>query len=448
MRPSLQRRLLLLVLGATALVWLATLAFTWRDARHETAELLDAHLAQAAALLIVQAASGEIEEVDTEHAPMLHRHARKVAFQVWEKGRELRLHSVNAPNQPLGTRQEGFSDRVVDGQAWRVFTAWDDSHEMLVHVGERMGVRNDLADRLVGGLLAPLLLAVPALAALLWLAIRGGLRPLTGLRDQVARRDPANLAPIEDAHAPAEVVPLIEQLNRLFERIRASLERERRFTADAAHELRTPVAAIKAQAQVARVAGSDGARNHAIDQVVSGADRAGRLVDQLLTLARVDAVDLGRLAVHPLRPIAEEVLAHAAPRALAAGMTVELAEGPDPGIRCEPGLIAVLLRNLVENAIAHAGGGRVLVALTQQPAGAALSVSDEGPGIAPQDRARAMERFHRLESAAEGGSGLGLSIVQRIAELHGASVQLGAGAQGRGLRVEVTFPLAPDPRAN
>jgi two-component system sensor histidine kinase QseC len=143
-RPSLQRRLLLLALGATAAVWIATIAFTWFDARHEIDELLDAHLAQAAALLIVQTA-GEIEEVDVEHAPMLHRQARKVAFQVWESGRTLRVHSVNAPNEPLGTREEGFGDQVVEGQRWRVFTAWNAERDMLIHVGERSRVREELA---------------------------------------------------------------------------------------------------------------------------------------------------------------------------------------------------------------------------------------------------------------------------------------------------------------
>jgi two-component system sensor histidine kinase QseC len=437
-RPSLQRRLLALVLGATALVWLATIAWTWLDARHEIDELLGAHLAQAAALLIVQTA-GEIEEIDTEHAPLLHRHARNVAFQVWEEGSTLRLHSVNAPNQPMGTREEGFGDRMIDGQGWRVFTAWDASREMLIHVGERTEVRGGLAEELAEGLLRPLLLALPALGLLLWLAIRGGLRPLLGLRTEVARRDPENLTPIEDARAPQEVVPLIEQLNRLFERIRASLERERRFTADAAHELRTPVAAIKAQAQVARLAAGDEARNHALDQVISGADRAGRLVEQLLTLARLDALDASRLASHPLRPIVAGAMADVAPAALARGVALDLVDGPDAPVRCEPGLVGVLVRNLVDNAVNHARAGTVRVALDAGAGRTVLSVIDEGQGIPPADREKVLQRFYRLETAGEGGSGLGLSIVQRIAALHGATLRLTEGAGGTGLRVEVTF---------
>jgi two-component system sensor histidine kinase QseC len=438
-RPSLQRRLLTLALAATALVWLATIGFTWFDARHEIDELLDAHLAQAASLLIVQTAAGEIEEIDTEHAPLLDKHARKVVFQVWEEGRRLRVHSVNAPNQPLGTEAEGFSDRVVEGRAWRVFTAWDAGREHLIHVGERADVRRELENDLAKGLLGPLLLALPALGVLLWIAIRGGLRPLLGLREELARRDPENLAPIERGRAPREVVPLIDQLNRLFERITRSLERERRFTADAAHELRTPVAAIKAQAQVARMAAGEDARHHALDQVVNAADRAGRLVQQLLTLARLDAVDPGQLAPHPLRALAAGVLAEAAPSALARGVTLALTDGAEVEVRCAPELVAVLLRNLLDNAVAHAGSGSVRVDVCSEPAHAVLAVTDSGPGIPPDERAKVLQRFYRLESAGAGGSGLGLSIVQRIAEIHGATLALGAGEGGKGLRVEVAF---------
>jgi two-component system sensor histidine kinase QseC len=443
MRPSLQRRLLWLILGATIVVWVVTIVSTWLDARHEIDELLDAHLAQAAALLIVRS-TGEIEEVDIEHAPILHPDARKVAFQVWEEGRSLRLHSLNAPSQPLGTAAEGFSDRVIEGQAWRVFSAWDASREMLIHVGERADVRAELADELAEGLLRPLLLALPALAVLLWLAIRGGLRPLLALRTELARRDPENLAAIDDAHAPREVVPLIDQLNRLFERIRHSLERERRFTADAAHELRTPIAAIKAQAQVAQLAGSDAVRAHALEQVVTGADRAARLVDQLLTLARLDAVDLRTLAPHPLRRLVAEVLAERAPALLAQGMSVELSDGPELHVRCEPALITALLRNLLDNAGLHARAGTVHVSVQQADGRAVLAITDAGPGIPVEARQKVLQRFHRLESAGAGGSGLGLSIVQRIAALHGATLELKPGAGGTGLRVEVAFSLVPE----
>jgi two-component system sensor histidine kinase QseC len=439
--PSLKRRLLLLALGATALVWLATVLVTWLDARHEIDEVLDGHLAQAAALLIAQL-SDELDEIETEHAPLLHKDARKVAFQIWEKGERLGLHSANAPQQPLGTGEEGFGDRVVDGVRWRVFTSWDASGDYLVHVAERMALRRELSAQLAFGLLWPLLVALPILGGVLWLAVTRGLRPLQDLTRAVAAREPDNLAPLDAAHAPREVVPLVEQLNRLFGRIAQSFERERRFTADAAHELRTPVAAIKAQAQVAQSASAADARDHALEQVVAGAERAARLVEQLLTLARLEAIDRGALEACDLRAIAARVLAELAPAALARGAQLELSDGPHVELRCLPALVEVALRNLVDNAVRHGGGGAVRVLVAREAAHALLRVADEGPGIPQSDRAEVLRRFHRLPEAGEGGSGLGLSIVERIAQLHGATLTLGSGEGGQGLRVELRFPLA------
>ena len=441
MKPSLKRRLLVLALSATALVWLATVLFTWLDARHEIDEVLDAHLAQSAALLIAQV-SREIDEIETEHAPLLHRQARKVAFQVWEEGSRLGLHSANAPQQPLGTREAGFSERMVEGKRWRVFTSWDASGEYLIHVGERMALRQELAAQLALGLLQPLLIALPLLGVLLWVAVSRGLRPLAALAGDVARREPDNLAPLDATRTPREVLPLVEQLNRLFGRIAQSFERERRFTGDAAHELRTPVAAIKAQAQVAQLASSVQAREHALAQVVAGAERASRLVEQLLTLARLDTIDPGALKPCSLRTLAAQVLAEMAPAALSRGTRLELIDGLDAEVKCIATLIEALLRNLVDNAVRHGAGGAVRVVVGQEPGHPILSVVDQGPGIPEGERANVLHRFHRLPEAGEGGSGLGLSIVQRIAEIHGAALSLATGDAGRGLRVDVRFAAA------
>ncbi|HSP96842.1 MAG TPA: ATP-binding protein [Candidatus Dormibacteraeota bacterium] len=437
MTPSLRGRLLALALGATALVWGGTVVVTWFDARDEVDEVMDAHLAQAAALLIVQLGE-EIEDVELEHVPALHRDARAVAFQIWEHGRRLRLHSANAPAAPLGTGSEGFSDRTIDGQRWRVFSAWDRSRDFLVHVGERSELRATLVRRMVAGIVAPLLVALPLLALLLWWAVRRGLLPLQRLADEVGRRQPESLTPL-DARAPREVVPLIEQLNRLFARIAQSLERERRFTADAAHELRTPVAAIKAQAQVARLAGGAAPRDHALAQVVAAADRAGRLVEQLLQLSRLESGTPPAFADCSLRPLAREVLAELAPQAIARRVALELDDGPEVVVRGVAELLGAQLRNLVDNGLRH-GAARVRVRIESGAAAATVSVVDDGPGIAAAEREHVLQRFHRLASAGEGGSGLGLSIAQRIAEIHGGRMALSDGDDGRGLRVTVELP--------
>jgi len=438
-RTSLKQRLLVLALAAITLVWLGATAFTYLDAREEFDEVLDAHLAQAAALLIVQA-THEIDELETEHAPLLHKYARRVAFQVWEKGQQLRLHSANAPQQPLANRERGFSDNTIDGKRWRVFSTWDESGEYLIHVAERTDVREELARDIAGNLLRPMWFSLPLLALLLWVAVMRGLRPLDKLAREVEQREPDNLAALDASTAPREVVPLIERLNRLFLRIEASMQKERRFTADAAHELRTPVAAIKAQAQVARAASAEAERIHALDNAILGCDRAAHLIDQLLTLARVDTLDRGMAEPCRLRDIAAEAIAALAPAALEKGVQLELLAGDETVVRGNPGLLRVLLRNLLDNSMRHSPSGTtVQVSIAQEPGAVCLSVSDNGPGIPEQERDKVLERFYRPLGTQASGSGLGLSIVKRIAEVHDAALQILPAGEGRGLRVTVSF---------
>ncbi len=438
-RTSLKQRLLALAMAAITLVWLGATAFTYHDAREEFDEVLDAHLAQVAALLVVQA-THEIDELETEHTPLLHKYARRVAFQVWEKGQQLRLHSANAPQQPLASKERGFSDNIIDGKRWRVFSTWDESGEYLIHVAERSDVREELARGIAGNLLRPLWFSLPLLALLLWIAVMRGLRPLDKLAREVEQREPDNLAALDASSAPREVVPLIERLNRLFIRIDASMQKERRFTADAAHELRTPVAAIKAQAQVARAASREAERIHALDNAILGCDRAAHLIEQLLTLARVDTLDRSTAEPCQLRGIAAEAIAALAPAALKNGVQLELLEGDEATVRGNHGLLRVLLRNLLDNSIRHTSPGTsVQVSIVREPGAVCLSVSDNGSGIPEQERDKVLERFYRPLDTQASGSGLGLSIVKRIAEVHDATLQMQPVSEGKGLRVTVSF---------
>jgi len=438
-RASLKQRLLALVLAAIALIWIGTAVFTYHDARKEFDELLDAHLAQAAALLVVQT-SHELDEIETEHTAMPHKYSPRIAFQVWEGGKILRIHSANAPSQPLATREEGFSDSVIDRQWWRVYSLWDGSGEYLIHVAERADVREHLARTIAQNLLQPVLISLPLLAILLWVAVAHGLQPLVKLTREVEQREPDNLAPLDAGAAPREVVPLIERLNRLFIRIAASIQKERRFTADAAHELRTPVAAIKAQAQVAQAASSKEERMHALDNAILGCDRATHLIEQLLTLSRLDTLEGGVAEPYPLKDIASEVIASLAPVALEKGVRLELLADDEAFLRCNPELLRVLLRNLLDNSIKHtAPGTSVQVKISRDAGVISMSVSDDGPGIPEQELKKVSERFYRPLGTQASGSGLGLSIVKRIAEVHNASLQIGAAGNGRGLRVTVLF---------
>ena len=436
---SLKRRLLALTLTTVVVVWIAATAFTYFDAREEFGEILDAHLAQSATLLVVQS-THDLDEIETEHAPLLHKYSRRVAFQVWEGGRVLRLHSANAPAQRLSSQEQGFSNTIIDGHRWRVFSTWNESRNNLIQVAERTEARDELARDVAGNLLQPLWFSLPLLALLLWIAVARGLRPLVKLTDEVAQREPDNLVALDAESAPREVLPLIERLNQLFVRIAASLQKERRFTADAAHELRTPVAAIKAQAQVARMASTDAERMHALNNAILGCDRAAHLIDQLLTLARIDT--LGNEATEPcqLRNIAAEVIAALAPTALAQNVRLELTEGDEVTVHGNPILLRILLRNLIDNSVRHTQAGTsVQIDVTNVGRQVRLSVSDSGPGIAEAELERVSERFYRPLGTQASGSGLGLSIVKRIAEVHAASLQLATGTNRSGLRVTVTF---------
>lgn len=445
---SLRARLLGGVLLAVTLVWIGVATTGWLRTRHETEELFDAHLAQAAAVLVAMLSSEEEEEegddreLEIEHAPELHRYARNVAFQVWEGGSVLRLHSGNAPRQRLAAIDKGFADATIDGARWRVFSTWAFDGRVLVQVGERMDAREEVGARIAWHLLLPLAVALPLLAFGLSLAVGRALGPLRLLAAAVAARDPRRLEAVSVEGVPSEVRPLVERLNELFSRIHASVERERAFTADAAHELRTPLAAIRAQAEVARASEDDASRRRALGQVIAGCDRAARLSEQLLTLARLESGEWReRLGPCDLAVVAREAVAELAATAHTRGVALAFVASGSVSVRGDAALLHVLIRNLVDNAVRYgAAGEQVRVSLETQAAGVLLRVEDEGPGIAASERAFVLGRFRRGLGTKESGAGLGLAIVQRIAELHEASLTLAEGPHGRGLSVLVRFP--------
>lgn len=437
---SLRRRVLTFALSAVALVWLCSAVYSYIDVRHEADEILDGYLAQSAAMLAAQG-SENLDEIEFEHAPQLHKYARRVAFQLWDQGRVLRLHSSNAPDRRLLERDEGFGNVVIDGHAWRAFSSWDARRSVLIQVGEERSARDAIAASVARSLLTPLLIALPVLAALLWWAVASGLQPLRKLGAQVAHRDPDNLSPLDAGSPPAEVAPLVGSLNRLFERVVASLARERRFTADAAHELRTPIAALRTQAQVALGATADDERTKALRQVLAGCDRATRVVDQMLTLARLDPARPRPFLSCNLGPIIRAALAEAAPSAMRKSIEVELVGDDAHTVTGDPALLAILARNLIDNAVRYGmPGTRVRASLMRHADTVELQVADDGPGVPPAELGRLGERFYRRTGTGETGSGLGLSIVRRIAEVHGGTVQFRAAETGTGLVVSVRLP--------
>lgn len=444
---SLQGRLLALVLGVVAVVWGVTAALTWLDVRHELDELLDSHLAQAAALLVVQQA-GEIEDDDHAiNAPSLHRYAPKVAFQVFHE-RRLSMRSSNAPAQPMlaltGGGESGFRTVEMDGETWRVFAAHGRERDTQVFVGEQVRSRNAILWAVLRSGLTPMLFALPLLAVVAWWAVRQGVAPLRALGRTLAQRQPQALHPVAVDGAPAEMAPMLDALNGLFQRIGELMAAERRFTADAAHELRTPIAAIRAQAQVAFASADDAERRHALGATLQGCDRATRLVEQLLTLSRLESGSAPALAALDAVAVARQVVADAAGLALAKRQSLAL-EAPDAlPVQAEATLLSVLARNLVDNAIRYSPEGASVRVLVRGAAeGVELVVEDSGPGMSAADIQHLGERFFRVIGSGQSGSGLGWSITRRIATVLGAQVAVARSASLGGLAVTVRLASVP-----
>lgn len=438
---SLQARLLALVLGLVTLVWLGAAVMTWVDARHELDELLDGHLAQAAALLVVRqaAADGDDEMAD---APSLHKYAPRVAFQVFHRGR-LVMRSANAGAVPMAATIHGFTTvRLTDGTDWRVFATQGAERDVQVFVGEQTATRSAILRAVLRSVLLPLVFALPLLALAGWWAVRRGLLPLRHLSEALSERRPETLAPVVLQDLPAEMQPLVQALNGLFGRIEGMVESERRFTADAAHELRTPIAAIRAQAQVALGAGADDVqRQHALQATLAGCDRATRLVEQLLTLARLEAAPLADATPADLGELARRAAADLAPAALARRQTLELEAGAPCRVPGPPALLGVLIRNLIDNALRYSPeGAQVRVSVGSEAGHAVLRVQDSGPGMPEPALARLGERFFRVPGQEQPGSGLGWSIVKRIATVLGAEVEVSRSELLGGLAVVVRWP--------
>lgn len=440
---SLQGRLLVLVLGLVTGAWVATATLTWIDVRHELGELLDSHLAQAAALLVVQQ-TGEIEDDHRVDAPTLHRYAPKVAFQVFHEGR-LALRSANAPAAPMldiaGRAADGFKTIDIAGTAWRVFATHGREGDVQVFVGEQVRSRNSILWAVLRSSLGPMLFALPLLALAAWFAVREGVAPLRLLGRTLAQRTPHALQPIAVNGAPSEMAPMLDALNGLFKRIAELLESERRFTADAAHELRTPIAGIRAQAQVALGATADTERTHALQATLQGCDRATRLVEQLLTLSRLESGAEHSLVAVDLAASAKQVVAEVAPLALSKQQIVEVDANDPCTVQGDATLLSVMVRNLVDNAIRYSPPGAIVkVAVSNEQGGVRLSVEDSGPGMAPADMERIGERFFRVVGSGQDGSGLGWSVARRIAAVHRAVVRVARSESLGGLSVEVRFP--------
>lgn len=431
---SIRRRLLVGLLAVVLCGGLIAAFGVYLQARREANELFDYQLKQMALSLRDQT----FNPFAADEPPELGE-SFDFVIQVWGRDGVRLYYSHPRPALPNRARL-GYETVATPEGLWRVFSL--QQRGLTFQVAQPMSVRDELAATAALRTLIPFLLLLPALGLLVWFTVGRGLRPLEAMARAVKARTPTALHPLPDSGTPEEIRPLVAALNDLLLRLDRTLGAQRRFVADAAHELRTPLTALRLQIQLAERAVTADERAAAFTTVKEGLTRAAHLVDQLLTLARqepevaerpVGAVDLGDLA----RQIIAEHMLLAAAKSIDLGM----ARGEAVTINGDRDGLRVMLRNLVDNAVRYTpGGGKIDVSVFAGAEGPIVEVADNGPGIAPADRARVFDRFYRGAGQDLPGSGLGLAIVKNVADRHRARVILADGPDGKGLAVRILFP--------
>lgn len=367
---------------------------------------------------------------------------QKFLFQVWDKDGNLLMHSTK-PVVSLKDTPYGFSDKVIDGNDWRIFTTYDPRMQVKLVVAELYNIRRELADDIARSNANILLITYPVFGILVWFIISFALRSVVRVTNEISNRASTYLEPVQLTEIPIEIKPLVAELNQLFIRLKLAFERNKRFAADAAHELRTPLAALKTHVQVALKADNDIDRKKALQKVIESVDRSSHVVAQLLTLSRLgDEEGLTDIKPVDLHKLATEILAYLAPHALEKNVEIELAPPPPrPIVTGNDTAIGILIRNIVDNAIRYTPeNGEVKVSIIDTDHSIIFRVTDTGTGIPVELRERVFERFYRILGTKASGSGLGLAIVSQIAALHHATIHLDTPPNGVGLQFDVAFP--------
>jgi two-component system, OmpR family, sensor kinase len=428
---SLRRRLLWLVLATIALVSLLQASSTYRTALQQADAMFDDHLQEVARSIrgggIPLAAPGGEGDADSSD----------FVVQIWSPDGTQIFSSTGRvlPSQAV----LGFSDIAVAGVRYRVYSMQTPRHT--VQIAQDLDARQSRARALALRAVLPVALLAPLLMMAVGWLISRSLAPVERMRRQVAGRKADDLSPLPDAGLPEEVLPLVRELNALFARARLAFTAQRQFVADAAHELRSPLTALKLQAQALRRAPDDAT----ITRLNEGIERAIQLLGQLLVLAREesDQADAAQWQAVELQDLARLAASEVLPDAQARGIDLGLARPEKVTVSGQPQALEILLRNLLDNAVKYTPeGGRIDISLLLQGGAPCLVVEDSGPGISEAERERAFDRFYRVAGTSAAGSGLGLAIVKTIASRHGASVRLDRSERLGGLKVEVRFPAA------
>lgn len=441
---SLRKRLFVILVAATGIIWLSAVAWIYLGSKAQLEHVLDTRLQEAARMVSSLVAGGNMAAADAAASVAVSAQAgyeRQLSCQIWSLDGRLVARSSGAPDQRLTESVAGFSEQLVGGETWRVFTIEDATKGVRVMVGDRLGLRDRLVADLIKGLMAPALLIVPMLGLLIWASIGSGLRPLRVMAGELRARGADDMSPIDTGNAPSEVKPLADALNGLFIKVEAARRHEREVTAFAAHELRTPLAGLKTQTQIAIAAADPTVREGALRQILVSVDRTTRLVRQLLVIARLDAGS----RVNDVQDVnAGEILDEIIDGSRASGAAVRI--DVDPAlyalcVRANREMLTLALRNLHENAIEHMSDSGT-VAWRAAPDGNGLLVEDEGPGIPDDELALVTQRFYRGRHKSPAGTGLGLAITELAAKRLGGNLVLKNRGDAAGLSAAIVLPAA------
>ena len=437
---SLRGRLLWFLLAAISIAAIAQASIAYRTALENADQIFDYHMQQMALAL---RSSAPLSNSEVTAGIQAEAENNELMVQVWTPDGVQVFRTVSRARLPQHAVL-GFSNVNENNTTYRVFSIQTPTQTL--QVAQDMAVRRNMAGNMALRTVGPIAIMMPILMLVVWWVVSRSLEPVARVRSQVAARQADDLSPVSESGLPDEVLPLVQELNLLFGRVKTAFDAQQHFVADAAHELRTPLAALKLQAISLERAESGEARAVAIGRLTAGIERSTRLVEQLLVLARQEASAAGGA-------VNEQVaLADLARRAVADMAGAAQGKGIDVGMqRCDEVLVAgqpdglmIMLRNLVDNAIKYTpAGGRVDVDVLKGNQGVVLCVEDSGPGIPAEERERVFDRFYRIAGSGANGSGLGLAIIKAIAERHGGTLVLGQSERLGGLRVEVRFPLAP-----
>jgi len=452
MTRSIRRRALATIIPLVAFIWFASAYISYYNTHEDVHVFIDAHLKQNAQVLLAmsmhelveqrllsESNNPVIETADTSLWQSNQIHSQ-IAFQVWLHNKTLTLRSSNSPNEPMSIISAGFDTVVINGNPWRVYSATTDDNIITTKVGTQINVHDQIGKSFLERIILPLIFMIPILSFFVWQGINKTLRPLKDMTKDLNQRRTTDLSPIDENKVPKEAKSVIAAINQLFSQLKLTFETEKRFTSDAAHELRTPLAALKTHAEIALQAKDNNEQQKALRHVVQGVNRATRLVEQLLTLARLDP-DTGFTNIRrfDLFIAAENVLSNEAHLAIDKNIEIALAGKRGKFVAGNYDAIGVLMRNLVDNAIRYTPrDGEVEVSIHRREDTIVLTISDSGPGIPENERTKIFNRFYRSLGTKESGSGLGLSIVTRIAELHNLTISLHTSKLS-GLQIDVEF---------